>query len=141
LRSGADAVVVVACPPGGCRFRAGPMLLEQRFAARREPHLRPSVPRERLLVVHAARHERARVRAEIGRLLERLAELKPAAPNGSEPGHAHLAPKRRDARRNARRARAPGESAPARPAVAPLGARGPTTRVSSSLDPSESDHG
>lgn len=50
LRSGADGVMVAGCAGGGCEYRFGPRWLEARLAGTREPHLRPSVPRERLRV-------------------------------------------------------------------------------------------
>jgi quinol-cytochrome oxidoreductase complex cytochrome b subunit/coenzyme F420-reducing hydrogenase delta subunit/NAD-dependent dihydropyrimidine dehydrogenase PreA subunit len=51
LRGGADGVLVAACARGGCRYRLGDAWTAERLAGRREPHLRPSVPRERLRVV------------------------------------------------------------------------------------------
>jgi coenzyme F420-reducing hydrogenase delta subunit/ferredoxin len=51
LRGGADGVLVAACERGGCRFRLGDAWTAERIAGRREPHVRASVPAER---VHTA---------------------------------------------------------------------------------------
>jgi coenzyme F420-reducing hydrogenase delta subunit len=59
LREGADGVLVASCPPEDCEYRHGAQWTAQRLAAAREPHLRSSVPRERVLVVPAAREDLA----------------------------------------------------------------------------------
>jgi quinol-cytochrome oxidoreductase complex cytochrome b subunit/coenzyme F420-reducing hydrogenase delta subunit len=48
LRGGADGVLVAGCERGGCRYRLGDIWTEERLAGRREPHLRASVPAERI---------------------------------------------------------------------------------------------
>lgn len=48
LRLGADGVLVTGCPRDGCYYRLGAEWTEQRLAVAREPHLRASVPRERV---------------------------------------------------------------------------------------------
>ena len=53
LRAGAAGVLVTGCSGGGCEFRLGQLWTEQRLQGQREPHLRTSVPRERLGVVWA----------------------------------------------------------------------------------------
>ena len=57
LRSGADGVLVTGCREGSCAYRFGAQLTEQRLTGRREPHLRPTVPVERLRLAWADRHE------------------------------------------------------------------------------------
>jgi coenzyme F420-reducing hydrogenase delta subunit len=48
LRGGASGVLVTGCVEGACAFRLGTRWTEERLAGEREPHLRASVPRERL---------------------------------------------------------------------------------------------
>jgi quinol-cytochrome oxidoreductase complex cytochrome b subunit/coenzyme F420-reducing hydrogenase delta subunit len=48
LRGGADGVLVAACERDGCRFRLGDAWTAERLAGRREPHVRASVPAERV---------------------------------------------------------------------------------------------
>ncbi len=48
LRHGAARVVLEQCAPGECAYRLGTELTEARMAGTREPHLRASVPRERV---------------------------------------------------------------------------------------------
>ena len=76
LRGGADGVVVAGCRDGGCEFRLGTRWIEQRLAGAREPHLRASVPRERLRVVQADPGEEARLAAA-------LDELRRTTPQGA----------------------------------------------------------
>lgn len=57
LRSGADGVLVTGCREGSCAYRFGSQWTEQRLTGRREPHLRPTVPTERLRMAWADRHE------------------------------------------------------------------------------------
>jgi ferredoxin len=68
LRGGADGIVVSACVEGGCEFRLGPRWTQERLAGQREPHLRASVPRERLRLVAADAGDEARVAAALGDL-------------------------------------------------------------------------
>ncbi len=53
LRDGAAAVLVGACREGGCEFRLGQRWTAERLAGTREPHLRASVPRDRVALAHA----------------------------------------------------------------------------------------
>ncbi len=78
LRSGADGVVVTGCPDGGCAYRLGSALVEERLGGGRDPHLRPTVPRERVRLVWAARAEQAKLAAEIARFLCTLAGPSPS---------------------------------------------------------------
>ena len=54
LRTGARGVLVARCPEHDCEFRLGSRWAADRLAGAREPHLRASVPRERIRVVEAA---------------------------------------------------------------------------------------
>ena len=54
LRDGAAGVLIQGCTPGECAFRDGPQLLRERMHGQREPHLRPSVPRQRWAQVDGA---------------------------------------------------------------------------------------
>jgi coenzyme F420-reducing hydrogenase delta subunit/ferredoxin len=51
LRSGAHGVLVSGCARDGCHFRLGDAWTAERLAGRREPHLRASVPRDRVRTV------------------------------------------------------------------------------------------
>ena len=53
LRNGADGVLVTGCAGGACDYRFGQRWLEQRFAGRREPQLRATVPPHRVRVAWA----------------------------------------------------------------------------------------
>ena len=50
LRTGADGVLVTGCRDGDCAYRLGNALTQARLQGTREPHLRASVPRERVRV-------------------------------------------------------------------------------------------
>lgn len=78
LRSGADGVVVTGCAEDGCYYRHGNTWTAQRIAGVREPHLRVSVPRERVQVVWAAAGELADLRGAIERFRRSIADLPPA---------------------------------------------------------------
>jgi len=89
LRGGAEGVLVAGCREGECAYRFGDRLLTARFAGKREPHLRASVPRGRLGHAGCAAGEESRAAAA-------LAELR-AALRSAPPMHA-ASPKRRFAR-------------------------------------------
>lgn len=72
LRDGAAAVLVSGCREAGCEFRLGQRWSAARLAATREPHLRASVPRERLATVWADAGDEAALRAAIEQLRSRL---------------------------------------------------------------------
>lgn len=78
LRGGADGVLVTGCAEDGCYYRHGNTWTAQRIAGGREPHLRVSVPRDRVRVIWAAAGEHARLRAAIERFRSALANLPPA---------------------------------------------------------------
>ncbi|MBS0338388.1 MAG: hydrogenase iron-sulfur subunit [Proteobacteria bacterium] len=48
LRGGASGVLVTGCEEGACAYRLGTRWTKERLDGAREPHLRASVPRERL---------------------------------------------------------------------------------------------
>src|SRR4029079_13811610 len=60
LRNEADGVLLTGCRDGDCAYRLGNRWTEERLDARREPHLRKSVPRERIRVArHGPAHDGA----------------------------------------------------------------------------------
>jgi coenzyme F420-reducing hydrogenase delta subunit/Fe-S-cluster-containing hydrogenase component 2 len=78
LRHGAAGVLVTGCRDGDCAFRLGQRWIEQRLLGMREPHLRASVPRERVrLAWPTAGDPHARARA--------LDQLRDAARRGAAP--------------------------------------------------------
>lgn len=83
LRSGADGVLVAGCVGGGCDYRFGQRWLEARLDGAREPHLRPSVPRERLRVAWPL-DGAAGLSRELEAFRDHLARLG-ALPAGSSP--------------------------------------------------------
>ena len=93
LRDGADGVVVAACPAADCEFRTGSQWLAERLAGRREPHLRASVPAERLRVHWAAREDLAGLARVVAGFRGELAHAPP---------HAHAALARRSRATGAR---------------------------------------
>jgi quinol-cytochrome oxidoreductase complex cytochrome b subunit/coenzyme F420-reducing hydrogenase delta subunit len=77
LRAGAAGVLVARCPEHDCEFRLGSRWAAERFAGRREPHLRASVPRARLRVVEAAREDAGALAASVEAFRAELARLGP----------------------------------------------------------------
>jgi coenzyme F420-reducing hydrogenase delta subunit/ferredoxin len=77
LRDGADGVLVTGCAEDGCYYRHGNTWTTQRIAGVREPHLRVSVPRERVCVVWAAAGELAGLRKALEGFRSALQELPP----------------------------------------------------------------
>ena len=75
LRDGAAGVLLVGCR--GCEYRLGRRWTEDRLAARREPHLRPSVPPERLALLWADPGEEDALACTIGALRAQLAAQMP----------------------------------------------------------------
>jgi len=53
LRDGAAGVLVSGCAEGGCEFRLGQRWAAERLRGQREPHLRATVPADRLAVAWA----------------------------------------------------------------------------------------
>jgi coenzyme F420-reducing hydrogenase delta subunit/ferredoxin len=75
LRGGADGVLVTGCREGSCAYRFGTQWTEQRLAGKREPHLRPGVPAERLRIAWADRHEMSDLKAALDDFRENLKNL------------------------------------------------------------------
>jgi len=72
LRSGADGAVVAGCRDGGCEFRLGMEWTRERLTRSREPHLRASVPLDRIEVVPASRGEHKQLAASVAAFRKRL---------------------------------------------------------------------
>lgn len=72
LRDGAQGVVVVSCAEGRCEFRLGPRWINERVSGERAPHLRASVPRERVVQVAAGRGELSQVIDALSALRQRI---------------------------------------------------------------------
>lgn len=90
LRSGADGVLVTGCRPGECEFRLGNQWVEERLAGTREPHLRASVPRERVRIAWVARDEAGRLGGELEAFRNTLSTLGPMrARSGARREKAH----------------------------------------------------
>lgn len=77
LRSGADGVLVTGCAEDGCFYRHGNTWAAQRIAGDREPHLRVSVPRERVRIAWADATRLADLRAAVESFRRKLATLSP----------------------------------------------------------------
>jgi coenzyme F420-reducing hydrogenase delta subunit/quinol-cytochrome oxidoreductase complex cytochrome b subunit len=75
LRDGADGVLVTGCRPGGCEFRLGQQLTEQRLMGRREPHLRESVSQERVAMAWADAGDDVSLASAVDSLRKRVAQL------------------------------------------------------------------
>jgi len=72
LRDGAAGVVVATCPASGCEYRLGERWTLERLLGQREPHLRSSVPADRVEIVMAAAGDAAPVDAAVRRLRQRV---------------------------------------------------------------------
>ncbi len=81
LRSGADGVVVTGCRAGGCEFRLGMHWMQERLAHQREPHLRASVPQDRLRLIHASRTQTERLASALTEFRTQLETLTVAGRN------------------------------------------------------------
>jgi coenzyme F420-reducing hydrogenase delta subunit/ferredoxin len=90
LRSGADGVLVTGCAEDGCYYRYGNTWTAQRIAGDREPHLRVSVPRERVRVVWADATRLGDLSAAVEAFRSTLATLPP------DPGRRTTRPKRKE---------------------------------------------
>ncbi len=75
LRGGADGVLVTGCREGSCAYRFGTQWTEERLAGRREPHLRPTVPSERLRLAWADGHEMSHLKAALDDFRKHLQTL------------------------------------------------------------------
>lgn len=88
LRDGAAGVLVAACREGGCEFRCGERWTRDRLTGRREPHLRDSVPCERLQLVFAEPGDEALLTRALERLRRRVRSLATDAQFGPRASHA-----------------------------------------------------
>ncbi|MBF0285066.1 MAG: hydrogenase iron-sulfur subunit [Magnetococcales bacterium] len=84
LRQGADGVMTTACRDGDCYYRMGNTVLMERLARQRKPFLLRRTPDERVVMVHASRHDLNDLRQEVDRFRQRLDGL---------PALAHQAPR------------------------------------------------
>ncbi len=75
LRSGADGIFIAGCRPGDCRFRLGERWLHERLGGLREPHVRASVPRERIRVAGFGAGEGMDMQEELDRFRAQLRTL------------------------------------------------------------------
>jgi coenzyme F420-reducing hydrogenase delta subunit/ferredoxin len=75
LRNGADGVLVAACREGECAYRLGERWLRERLSGAREPHLRPSVPRERVRFIGAGVGEEQVLQRELAAMRAALWSL------------------------------------------------------------------
>ncbi len=83
VRHGADGVLLVGCAGGDCEFRLGCRWTEERMAAQREPHLRGTVPAERVRIAWV--NDAGELRAELAAFRERLKTLQNASRSIAEP--------------------------------------------------------
>jgi len=79
LRGGADGILVTGCSEGGCAFRLGQRWTRERLLGLREPHLRVSVPRERLATAWADAGDESAVEAALAALRLRVSGAAPPA--------------------------------------------------------------
>ncbi|MEO8143298.1 MAG: hydrogenase iron-sulfur subunit [Betaproteobacteria bacterium] len=71
LRLGADGAMIAGCREGDCEFRLGDRWVRERIGGAREPHLRATVPRERIALSWAGR-DAERLQREVASLQSRL---------------------------------------------------------------------
>jgi coenzyme F420-reducing hydrogenase delta subunit len=90
LRSGADGVLVTGCAEDGCYYRQGNTWAAQRIAGGREPHLRVSVPRERVRSAWVDATRLGDLRATVEAFRSTLATLPP------DPARRTARPKRKE---------------------------------------------
>lgn len=87
LRDGAAGVLVSACAEGACEYRLGQRWTAERLQATREPHLRASVPRERLAMAWAGAGDEPAVRQALQSLRQRIAAAEAVASVDRTPAH------------------------------------------------------
>jgi coenzyme F420-reducing hydrogenase delta subunit/ferredoxin len=78
LRSGVDGVLIAGCRDGDCAYRLGNRWIEQRMRGMREPHLRGTVPIERVETAWCGPFDGTALARELARFRKRLGAL-PAA--------------------------------------------------------------
>lgn len=72
IRGGASGIFIAGCGGGDCRFRLGERWLRERLAGAREPHLRRSVPHQRVHVAWCGAGQEETMRQELQQFRERL---------------------------------------------------------------------
>lgn len=87
LRDGARGVLVASCRDGGCEFRLGARWTAQRLRGRREPHLRASIARERVLLIDADAGEEHRLHGALAHLRARLSKVKASTDEDARMNH------------------------------------------------------
>ena len=80
LRAGAEGVLITGCRAGDCAYRLGNTWMEQRLRAKREPHLRSSVPVERVRVAWAGSTDRDVLAGALNTFRASLATLESLPP-------------------------------------------------------------
>lgn len=80
LKAGADGVFVVGCPYGDCLNREGNYLVRDRVEQLARRLARRKVDPARLTMMDYGLHDIEAFLAEVGALVERLAEIGPATP-------------------------------------------------------------
>jgi coenzyme F420-reducing hydrogenase delta subunit len=76
LRDGAEGVLVASCRETGCAFRLGARWTAERLTGVREPHLRKTVPADRVRLVRADAGETAVLAAALRTMREFLPQIK-----------------------------------------------------------------
>ncbi len=87
LRDGAAGVLVASCRDTGCAYRLGARWTRDRLAGTREPHLRRHVPAQSLQIVQADPGETPALVAALGRLRQRLIQIKDSPPQSVKIHH------------------------------------------------------
>ncbi len=80
LRQGAAGVLVTGCLDGDCTFRFGQRWTEERLIGLREPHLRASVPRERLRLVWPVGSDPSAFARALDQLRDAARSMTPTSP-------------------------------------------------------------
>ena len=78
LRSGVDGVLIAGCRDGDCAYRLGNRWVEERMRGMREPHLRGTVPIERVEIASCGPFDGVALTEALARFRQRLGAL-PAA--------------------------------------------------------------
>lgn len=85
LRSGADGVLITGCLDGDCAYRLGNRWTEQRMIAEREPHLRTSVPAERVRIAWRGHFDGEALQADVDRFRAQVRALAPSTRHALPP--------------------------------------------------------
>ena len=75
LRSGADGVLVAGCREGDCAYRFGDRWSALRIEGVRDPHLRPTVPRDRVRIANCGPFDGAALSGEFAAFRAALSTL------------------------------------------------------------------